>query len=218
MNTTKLSASPGRVHRSGFLRFLRSAAIFFRGFVENPMMVASVVPSSQATIDAMLAKVDWDRCRLFVEYGPGVGTFTTRILDLLPPDSRLLAIDTNPRFVEFLQKTIDDPRLEVVLGSAADVETIVHARGHAHADYVISGLPFSSLPPGVAETIMDATYAVLRDEGAFMTYQFSTTARTLTASRFDRTDKGLVLLNIPPCFLAWGWKDREPIAAREAAE
>lgn len=216
--TTNRTTQPPKASTNGrFWRFARAAAIFFRGFVENPSMVASVVPSSQATIDAMLAKVDWDRCRLFVEYGPGVGTFTTRILECLPPDARLLAIDTNPRFVEFLKRTITDPRFEVVLGSATDVEAIVAASGQSHADYVISGLPFTALPKDVAEGIVDATYAVLRNGGAFMTYQFLPTARDLTAARFDRTDKGLALLNVPPCVLAWGWKD-EAVAIREAAE
>lgn len=218
MNTKTPSIASPRSPSSGLLRFVRSAAIFLRGFIEHPAMVASVVPSSQATIDAMLAKVDWDRCRLFVEYGPGVGTFTTRILDCLPPDGRLLAIDTNPRFVEFLRKTIDDPRLEVVLGSATDVESIVRASGQPYADYVISGLPFSSLPDDVAKGIVAATYAVLRDGGAFMTYQFRPTARELTQAQFDRVDTGLALLNVPPCLLAWGWKHEKPLAAREAAE
>ena len=218
MNTTKPKPAPGRLHRSGLLRFVRSAAIFLRGFIEHPAMVASVVPSSQATIDAMLARVDWSRCRLFVEYGPGVGTFTTRILDCLPEGGRLLAIDTNPRFVDFLRKTIADPRLEVVLGSAADVESIVRASGHEHADYVISGLPFSALPDEVAKGIVAATYAVLRDGGAFMTYQFRPIARDLTRAQFDRVDTGLALFNVPPCLLAWGWKHEDPLAAREAAE
>lgn len=201
----------------GFLRFLRSAAIFLRGFIEHPAMVASVVPSSQATIEAMLAKVDWSRCRLFVEYGPGVGTFTTRILEYLPPDGRLLAIDTNPRFVDFLKKTIDDPRLEVALGSAEDVESLVRAAGHSRADYVISGLPFSSLPPETAGRIVAATYAVLRDGGAFMTYQFRPTAKELTQARFERVDTGLALFNVPPCILAWGWKENAG-AVRDAVE
>jgi phospholipid N-methyltransferase len=217
MNTQNSTIAPSRRPNGGLLRFLRSAAIFLRGFLDHPAMVASVVPSSQATIDAMLARVDWSRCRLFVEYGPGVGTFTTRILELLPPDGRLIAIDTNPRFVDFLRKTITDPRFAVVLGSAADVERIVHESGARHADYIISGLPFSSLPEDVAERIVDASYAVLRDGGAFMTYQFRTTARDLTAARFDRIDTGLALRNIPPCLLVWGWKDA-PVAAREAAE
>ena len=217
MTTTRTTQPPKAATHGRFWRFARAAAIFFRGFVENPSMVASVVPSSQATIDAMLAKVDWNRCRLFVEYGPGVGTFTTRILECLPPDARLLAIDTNPRFVEFLKKTITDPRLEVVLGSATDVERIIAASGHSQADYVISGLPFSALPQDVAEGIVAATYAVLRDGGAFMTYQFRPTARELTEARFDRTDTGLALFNVPPCVLAWGWK-HAGAAAREAAE
>lgn len=217
MNTKKLPATPARPHSNGLLRFARSAAIFLRGFIEHPAMVASVVPSSQATINAMLARVDWDRCKLFVEYGPGVGTFTTRILDCLPPDGRLLAIDTNPRFIDFLRKTIDDPRFEAVLGSAADVEQFVRASGHAHADYVISGLPFSSLPPETAQDIVAATYAVMRDGGAFMTYQFRPTARDLTQAQFERIDTGLALLNVPPCLLTWGWK-QQAIETREAAE
>jgi phospholipid N-methyltransferase len=180
-------------------------------------MVASVIPSSKSTIDAMLAPVDWANCRLFVEYGPGVGTFTTHILDRLPPEGRLLAIDTNSRFVGYLKDTIDDPRFDVVLGSAADVERFVRESGHAGADYIISGLPFSSLPGAVAADIASATYRVMNAGGAFMTYQFKPTARELTQARFERIDIGLALMNIPPCLLTWGWKD-EPFAAREAAE
>ena len=78
--------------------------VFFRGFLEHPDMVASVIPSSRVTIDAMLAKVDWQRCQLFVEYGPGVGTFCPHILDRLPPGGQLLVIDTNPRFIDYLRQ------------------------------------------------------------------------------------------------------------------
>lgn len=217
MSTHPLTRTNARKSQGGFRHFLRSSAIFFRGFLEHPGMVASVIPSSKSTIDAMLAPVDWANCRLFVEYGPGVGTFTTHILDRLPQGSTLLAIDTNSRFVGYLKETIDDPRLEVVLGSAADVERFVRESGHAGADYIISGLPFSSLPTAVANDIVGATYRVMNEGGAFMTYQFKPTARELTQSRFERIDTGLALLNVPPCLLTWGWKD-EALAAREAAE
>ena len=217
MSTQQLNRSAARKSQGGIRHFLRSAAIFFRGFLEHPGMVASVIPSSKSTIDAMLAPVDWANCRLFVEYGPGVGTFTTHILDRLPPEGRLLAIDTNERFVAYLAETIDDPRFDVVLGSAADVERFVRESGHAGADYIISGLPFSSLPTAVASDIADATYRVMNHGGAFMTYQFKPTARELTQARFERSDTGLALMNVPPCLLTWGWKDAA-LAAREAAE
>ena len=50
---------------------------FLRGFIKNPVMVGSIIPSSRVLIDKMLDPVDWANTRLFVEYGPGVGTFTT---------------------------------------------------------------------------------------------------------------------------------------------
>lgn len=182
--------------------------VFFRGFLDEPRMVGSVIPSSQVTIDAMLEQVDWARCKLFVEYGPGVGTFCPHILRRLPPGGELLVIDTNPRFIDFLEDTIDDPRFHAVLGSAADVEAHVRKLGYSHADYVLSGLPISTLPPGVGEQIVKATYRIMGEGGAFMTYQFRPTARELTQASFDRVTKGLVLRNIPPCLLTWGWKDR----------
>jgi phospholipid N-methyltransferase len=175
-------------------------------------MVGSVIPSSRVTIDAMLERVDWQNCKLFVEYGPGVGTFCPHILDRLPPGGELLVIDTNPRFIDYLRETIDDPRFHAVLGSAADVEKFVKSIGHDKADYVLSGLPFSSLPDEVATSIVKATYRVLRDGGAFLTYQFRPTAKELTQRYFDRVDLGFVWRNIPPCVLAWGWKAAEDAA------
>lgn len=187
-------------------RALGPAGVFFRGFIEHPRMVGSVIPSSRSTIDKMLAPVKWDECRLFVEYGPGVGTFCRPVLDRLPRDGELIVIDTNPLFIDYLMKTITDSRFHAVLGSAEDVEEIVKALGHEKADYVLSGLPFSTLPEGVGPAIAAATYRVIRSGGAFLTYQFSTVARDLTARHFERVDTGFTWINIPPCLLAWGWK------------
>lgn len=180
--------------------------VFFRGYLENPGMVASVIPSSRVTIDAMLEKVDWARCQLFVEYGPGVGTFCPHVLDRLPPGGQLLVIDTNPRFIDYLRENIDDERFHAVLGSAEDVEKYVKQLGYDNADYVLSGLPFSSLPDEVGTAIVRATQRVIRAGGAFMTYQFRPTARDLTRRFFDRVDTGFVWRNVPPCLLVWGWK------------
>lgn len=197
------SRSAARARPGGFLEPL---GVFFRGFIERPKMVASVIPSSQVTIDAMLDRVDWARCKLFVEYGPGVGTFCPHILDRLPPGGQLLVIDLNPRFIEYLRQTIDDPRFHAVLGSAADVESFVEKLGHEKADYVLSGLPISSLPEDVATYIVTATYRVLGEGGAFLTYQFRATARDMTQRHFDRTETGFVWRNVPPCILACGYK------------
>jgi phospholipid N-methyltransferase len=206
MNGSELAEQrrPGLVKR--IERALGPAGVFFRGFLEHPRMVGSIIPSSRSTIDKVLGPVKWDECKLFVEYGPGVGTFCQPVLDRLPRDGELLVIDTNPLFIDYLKKTISDSRFHAVLGSAADVEDIVRSIGHEQADYVLSGLPFSTLPDGVGPAIAAATYRVVRSGGAFLTYQFSAVARDLTARHFERVDTGFAWLNVPPCLLAWGWK------------
>ncbi|WP_086607770.1 class I SAM-dependent methyltransferase [Erythrobacter donghaensis] len=187
-------------------QFFGPWGVFFQGFLEHPVMVGSIIPSSRFTIRKMLAPVDWSRCKLFVEYGPGVGTFCRPVLDRLPRDGMLIVIDTNPLFIDYLKRTIGDSRFIAVHGSAEDVEEIIRAHGHEQADYVLSGLPFSTLPDGVGPRIAAATARAVRPGGAFLTYQFSKSARNLTAQHFDRVDDGFELLNILPCRLAWGWK------------
>lgn len=181
--------------------------VFLEGFIRNPVMVGSIIPSSRFTIRKMLAPVDWDNCRLFVEYGPGVGTFCRPVLQRLPRDGQLIVIDTNPLFIDYLKATISDSRFVPVLGSAADVEDIIRAHGHDHADYVVSGLPFSTLPDGVGPAIAAATHRVLRKGGAFLVYQFTPRARDFMARHFTRIDHQMEMINVPPCFLYWGWKD-----------
>lgn len=181
--------------------------IFIEGFLRHPVMVGSIIPSSRFTVAKMLAPVKWDECRLFVEYGPGVGTFCRPVLERLRRDGQLIVIDTNPLYIDYLRSVITDSRFTAVLGSAADVEEIVRAHGHDHADYVLSGLPFSTLPDGVGPAIAAATHRVLRPGGAFLVYQFTAKARDFMARHFSRIDKGFEWLNVMPCFLFWGWKD-----------
>ena len=179
---------------------------FLRGFLKNPVMVGSIIPSSRVLIDRMLDPVDWANTKLFVEYGPGVGTFTRPILEKLGPDATLLTIDTNADFTRYLKESIDDPRLVAVTGSAADVEKILADRGFDKADYVVSGLPFSTLPPGVGDAIAEATSKVIRPGGAFLVYQFSPKVRDFIAPHFDRLDRGFEWINVPPATLFWAWK------------
>jgi phospholipid N-methyltransferase len=187
---------------------------FLRGFLKNPVMVGSVIPSSRILIDKMLGPVDWAATKVFVEYGPGVGTFTRPVLEMLGDDATLLTIDTNPEFTDFLKHDIDDPRLVAVTGSAADVERILEERGFAHADYVLSGLPFSTLPPGIGAEIGAATSRVIRPGGAFLVYQFSPKVLDFIKPVFERIERGFEWINVPPATLFWAY--REPAAAQPA--
>jgi len=210
ISTARTLKGPKRLTRRRDRRGANPQWQFLRGFLKNPVMVGSVIPSSRVLIEKMLRPVDWANTRLFVEYGPGVGTFTRPILELLGEDATLLTVDTNPDFTKFLKESIDDPRLVAVTGSAAEVEKILADRGFDKADYVLSGLPFSTLPPGVGEAIAEATAKVVRPGGAFLVYQFSPKVHDFIKPHFERIKRGFEWVNVPPATLFWAW--REPAA------
>jgi phospholipid N-methyltransferase len=172
--------------------------MFFRQFVRHPGMIGSVIPSSATLVRRMLDPVDWRSTRLFVEYGPGVGTFTQAILDRLPPDATLIAIDLNLDFVAYLEAAFPDPRLRVIHGSAADVRRFIKEAGHAQADYILSGIPFSTLPAGMGDLICAETHAALRPGGAFLIYQYSRYVRRFLDPLFAQVSDELEWRNIPP--------------------
>jgi phosphatidylethanolamine/phosphatidyl-N-methylethanolamine N-methyltransferase len=207
MTDNSMAISP-RVDRikQGVKRFFGPWGVFFKGFLKHPVMVGSIIPSSRWTVQKMLAPVQWEECKLFVEYGPGVGTFCQPVLDKLRKDATLLVIDTNPDFIAFLRQHFRDSRFIAVNGSAADVNEIIRKFGFEHADYVLSGLPFSTLPGDLGPVIAAATAKAIRPDGAFLVYQFRARARDFMAPHFKRIDNGFEFWNVLPCHLFWGWK------------
>ena len=175
--------------------------LFARSFFKHPIMLGSVIPSSRFLIREVLDPIHWGRARVIVEYGPGVGTITGEILDRMRPNATLIVIEMNPDFVEYLRKAYPDDRLHVVQGSAADVKTILQQHGFEKASYIISGIPFSTLPATSRERILRDTKDALEPGGAFLVYQFS--ARVLADLRriFDEVERGFQLLNILPAHL-----------------
>jgi phosphatidylethanolamine/phosphatidyl-N-methylethanolamine N-methyltransferase len=190
-------------------RFFGPWGVFFKGFVKHPVMVGSIIPSSRWTVEKMLAPVDWGNTKLFVEYGPGVGTFCQPVLDRLRPDATLLVIDLNEDFIAYLRKTFRDSRFIAVHGSAADVNEIIGQFGFKHADYVLSGLPFSTLPNNLGPVIAEETARAIRAGGAFLVYQFRARARDFMAPHFRKIDSGFEFWNVLPCHLFWGWKEQD---------
>lgn len=180
---------------------VRELGLFARNFVKHPRMLGSVIPSSRFLIERVLRRVEWGRARVIVEYGPGVGTFTREILSRLRPDGALVVLETNPDFVRHLAESIRDPRLHVVHASAAAIGETLRARGLGSADYVISGIPFSTLPAEVRDDVLTATHAALDPRGSFLVYQFS--ARVLPDLRrvFRSVRRGYEPRNVLPAQL-----------------
>ena len=164
-------------------------------------MLGSIVPSSRFLINQLLEPVEWGRANVIVEYGPGVGGITAEVLKRMRRDATLLAIETNPEFARFLRTSIDDDRLHVVEASAESVIDILRQYGFARANYVISGIPFSTMSASQRERILRRTQAVLEPHGAFLVYQFSTRVLRDLKTIFPNVRRKFALLNILPAHL-----------------
>ncbi len=175
--------------------------LFARNFLKHPKMLGSIIPSSRFLVNQVLRKVDWDKAKVIVEYGPGVGTFTREILRRMAADAMLFVFETNPDFVQFLQSRLEDPRLHVVHGSAGDVDAVLQKYGKSHADYVISGIPFSTMPETVRDAILHATHSILHPQGAFLVYQFSASVLPHLTRFFSDVSRSFEPLNILPARL-----------------
>jgi phospholipid N-methyltransferase len=175
--------------------------LFGRNFLKHPKMLGSLIPSSRFLVNHLLAEVDWTRARVFLEYGPGVGTFTTEILRRMRADAVLIALETNRDFVRFLRGRVRDDRLHVVHGSAADADAALASLHLSRADYVISGIPYTTMPPDLRDIILRKTHEVLDPNGAFLVYQFTRSVLPYLQQTFGFVHQDFEPLNVMPARL-----------------
>jgi phospholipid N-methyltransferase len=178
-----------------------SLVLFSRNFIKHPRMLGSLIPSSRFLVNRLLDQVDWSRASTIVEYGPGVGTFTGEILGRLRADASLVAIDTNRDFARYLTRSLRDDRLHVIEGSAADAQENLRERGLGRADYVISGIPYSTMDPELRAQILRTTHDLLQPDGAFLVYQFTRAVLPYLRQVFPHVQQEFEPRNIMPARL-----------------
>jgi phospholipid N-methyltransferase len=170
-------------------------------WVRNPRELGSITPSSRFLTREVVDRIDFSRARYIAELGPGTGVFTLAILERLAPDGQILAVDTNPGFVEHLRREIPDLRLLVREASAENIDSLAHEAGWPRVDAVVSGIPFSLLPRPVMRGILEASRRALGDDGLFVGYQYSRMLRPHLLDVFGNVHYRSVVLNLPPAFV-----------------
>jgi phospholipid N-methyltransferase len=185
-----LDAGAARDRAADHLRFLR-------GFLRRPLVVASIVPSSRWLTRRVAAAAVRDGTRHVVELGPGTGVVTRCLLEALPRDGRLLALELEPDFAERLADE-RDPRLAVHCGCAQDLPAALGERRWPRADAIVSGIPFSTLGPDRGRQILEAAWSALAPGGRFVAYQFRPHVDRFATPLFGAPEVAFEPRNVPP--------------------
>ena len=177
---------------------LRDSFQFLRGFARNPAQVGSVVPSSRSLEQRLVREGRIAEARTVVELGPGTGGTTAAFLRAMAPTARLLAIELDREFHEHLCRSLTDPRLILELGNAERLADFLAAHRLPAPDAIVSGIPFSTMPPQVSDRIAAAIAQALRPGGRFVAYQVRAHVAGFVSPYLGEPDKQWEVVNVPP--------------------
>ena len=177
------------------------AIAFFMRFLHAPKQIGSVIPSSSFLERRLVRIAAISKARMVVELGPGTGGTTQAILDALPADGKLLAIEIDPRLADIVRADIADSRLITHEGSAESIASTLAEHGLPAPDVVISGIPFSTMSREVGESILRAVQSALAPGGRFVAYQLRDRVAVLGRGIFGAVETDVEYLNVPPARL-----------------
>jgi phospholipid N-methyltransferase len=145
------------------------AVQFLKEFVSKPHEIGAIVPSSPALARAIVSSIDWDRVRVAVEYGPGLGAITGEILTRTEGKD-FFAIELNEVYADRFQRSF--PQVRLYRDSVVNVVSIAAEHGVEAIDCVICGLPWAIFSDAVQDELLDAMFQVLREDGQFVTFAY----------------------------------------------
>lgn len=117
---------------------------FFKGWIDKPKAVGSIIPTSSVTAKRMASIIDTSSGLPVLEVGPGTGVITKAILARGVKPENLTCIEYAHDFVVHLQRNY--PGVDVIEGDAFDLETTLGEKAKLTFDSVVSGVPLLNFP------------------------------------------------------------------------
>ena len=175
---------------------------FFLQYITKPRTTGAILPSSRFLARKMTEHINFAKAECIVEYGPGTGVFTERLLSARNEKTVLILIERNENFCEALrEKYKDEQNMYIIEDSAENVGVHIAAQGFVYADCIISGLPFASLPPEISENILAQTRQCLAPDGCFITFQYTLFKKKIFMKHFSKVDIKHEIRNVPPAYV-----------------
>jgi len=182
---------------------------FFRGWIDKPKAVGSIVPTSGVTARKMASIVRPERDDMVLELGPGTGVITRAILERGVKPDNLVSVEYSADFVERLKR--DMPGVNFVHGDAFELEAVLAPWKDRSFDSVISAIPMLNFPVSARVSLLESMLDLLPAGRPVVQITYGAVSPipagrgSYSVERFD-----FIVRNIPPAHL-WLYKRAERI-------
>ena len=179
--------------------------------MKNPLKVGSIAPSSPELAQKMVQDIRPRRNSVVLELGVGTGAITKFLQEITPDQESYLGIELDKTLVKSLKEKFPD--LNIIRGNACNLAAIHKKTKIGKVGYIISCLPFVSIPNDVGERILSEIDKFMEQGCVFRTFQYAhgyyfpsaIKLREHMRDRYGKSEKSsLIVKNMPPAYtLTW---------------
>ncbi|MDP7639831.1 MAG: methyltransferase domain-containing protein [Candidatus Hydrogenedentes bacterium] len=181
---------------------------FLKQLVTNVDSIGAVTASSSVLARAIVEHARVREAKFVLEFGPGTGVFTGKIIEALPEESGFFAMEVNSKFVDIVRRRF--PSTNVIHDSATEAGRYLQEHGRESCDSIVSGLPFAVFDDELQDAILDEVDRILEPGGIFVTFTYvlaplTKKGRNIRRKLYERfssvTVSPIIWRNLPPAFL-----------------
>lgn len=188
---------------SGLRKFARKfddELKFFKGWIDKPKAVGSIIPTSSVTAKRMASIINVKSGLPALEVGPGTGVITKAILKHGVKPENLFAVEYAHDFVLHLRRNY--PGVNVIEGDAFDLDATLGDKAGLKFDSVVSGVPLLNFPVAARVAYVESLLDRIPDGRPIVQLTYGPKSPIppglgdYTVERFD-----FIIRNIPPTTL-----------------
>ena len=179
---------------------------FIRSWIEKPISIGAVMPSSRVLARAMARYVDPESNGPVIELGPGTGPVTQALVRQGIDPARLVLVEFNPDFCRLLRARY--PAATVVQGDAYRLRRLLDGYVDEPAAAVVSGLPLVTKPLRTRLRLISDAMTLLAAGAPFVQFTYAMIPpipKGLSGVRAEASE--LIWMNLPPARV-WVYRGR----------
>jgi phosphatidylethanolamine/phosphatidyl-N-methylethanolamine N-methyltransferase len=170
---------------------------FLRSWIEKPLHMGAVMPSSKLLARTMAQYVDVESKGPVVELGPGTGAITNALIEHGVDQKRLVLVEYNPGFCALLRDRY--PHAKVVQGDAYKLRDSLLKVLDVPASAVVSGLPLVTKPMLTRLKLIRDAFTALEPGAPFVQFTYSVAPpipKSLPGVSTEASER--IWMNLPP--------------------